>query len=79
MIDLSTHNEDLIRDAHLWEHVACSPLDGVMMFSHREQTYTIYTAGMHSVTVTQDGRKGMHSYDFEDDEFKRLLDELNLD
>ena len=78
MIDLSIHNEDLIRDAHTWEHVACSPLDGVMVFTHRDQDYTIYT-GMHSVTVTENGRPGMHSYDFDQDEFNRLLNELNLD
>ena len=78
MIDLSNHNEDLIRDAHLWEHVACSPLDGVMLFKHRDQAYTIYT-WMHSVTVTENGRPGAHSYDFDQDEFNRLLDELDLD
>ena len=57
MIELGNHNEDLIRDAHLWEHVACSPLDGVMLFKHRDQAYTIYT-WMHSVTVTENGRPG---------------------
>lgn len=78
MIDIGRHNEELIRDAHTWEHVACSPLDGVMVFKHRYQVYTIYTE-MHSVTVTEDCRPGSNYYGFDQDDFKRLMDELNLD
>lgn len=79
MIDLSTHNEDLIRDASTWKPLNVNPRDSVMMFESGSQSYFVYT-GLHTVDVFDKSRgETPSSYHFDEDEFARLMDALNLD
>lgn len=43
MIDLSNHNEDLIRDANTWKPLNVYPLERVMVFESGSQSYFVYT------------------------------------
>lgn len=79
MIDLSNHNEDLTRDANTWKPLNVNPLERVMVFESGCQSYIVYT-GLHTVSVLDDSRgEAPNSYAFEEDEFARLMDALNLD
>ena len=44
MIDLSNHNEDLIRDANTWKPLNVYPLERVMVFESGSQSYFVYRA-----------------------------------
>lgn len=48
MIDLSKHNEDLIRDANAWKPLNVYPLERVMVFEGGSQSYFVYTE-LHTV------------------------------
>lgn len=79
MIDLSKHNEDLIRDANAWKPLNVYPLERVMVFESGSQSYFVYTE-LHTVSVSDASRREVsNSYALTEDEFSRLLDELNLD
>lgn len=79
MIDLSKHNEDLIRDANAWKPLNVYPLERVMVFESGSQSYIVYTE-LHTVSVSDASRREVsNSYALTEDEFSRLLDELNLD
>ena len=79
MIDLSNHNEDLIRDAGSWKPLSINPLERVMAFESGSQSYFVYTE-LHTVSVMDTRhREVSNSYALTEDEFSRLMDELNLD
>ena len=79
MINLSKHNEDLIRDANAWKPLNVYPLERVMVFESRSQSYFVYTE-LHTVSVSDASRREVsNSYALTEDEFSRLMDELNLD
>lgn len=80
MIDLSQHNEEIIRDCNTWTPLNAKPSDCVMMFKNGSQHYLVYTAS-HIVDVFDDSHRGeaLNSYAFEEDEFARLMNALNLD
>lgn len=78
MIDLSNHNEDLIRDANTWKPLNVYPLERVMVESG-SQSYFVYTE-LHTVSVSDASRREVsNSYALTEDEFSHLMDELNLD
>ena len=77
MIDFGKHNEDLIRDAHTWVPLNVSPVERLMVFEHRSQSYVIHT-GQRLVCVHDDNRKGPNWYSFDAGEFQRLMNELNF-
>jgi hypothetical protein len=79
MIDLSKHNEDLIRDANTWKPLNVYPLERVMVFESGSQSYFVYTE-LHTVSVSDASRREVsNSYALTEDEFSRLIGELNLD
>jgi hypothetical protein len=79
MIDLSKHNEDLIRDANAWKPLNVYPLERVMVFEGGSQSYFVYTE-LHTVSVMDTSRREVsNSYALTEDEFSRLIAELNLD
>lgn len=79
MIDLSNHNEDLIRDANTWKPLNVNPLERVMVFESGSQSYFVYNE-LHTVSVMDASRREVsNSYALTEDEFSRLMDELNLD
>lgn len=79
MIDLSKHNEDLIRDANAWKPLNVYPLERVLVFESGSQSYFVYTE-LHTVSVSDASRREVsNSYALTEDEFSRLMDELNLD
>ncbi|WP_440271092.1 hypothetical protein [Duodenibacillus massiliensis] len=79
MIDLSKHNEDLIRDANTWKPLNVYPLERVMVFESGSQSYFVYNE-LHTVSVMDTSRREVsNSYALTEDEFSRLIDELNLD
>lgn len=79
MIDLSNHNEDLIRDANTWKPLNVNPLERVMVFESGSQSYFVYNE-LHTVSVMDTSRREVsNSYALTEDEFSRLMDELNLD
>ena len=79
MIDLSKHNEDLIRDANAWKPLNVYPLERVMVFESGSQSYFVYTE-LHTVSVSDASRREVsNSYALTEDEFSRLMDKLNLD
>lgn len=79
MIDLSKHNEDLIRDANAWKPLNVYPLERVMVFESGSQSYFVYTE-LHTVSVSDASRREVsNSYALTEDEFSRLMDELSLD
>lgn len=79
MIDLSKHNEDLIRDANAWKPLNVYPLERVMVFEGGSQSYFVYTE-LHTVSVMDTSRREVsNSYALTEDESSRLIAELNLD
>ena len=79
MIDLSKHNEDLIRDANAWKPLNVYPLERVMVFEGGSQSYFVYTE-LHTVSVMDTSRREVsNSYALTEDEFSRLIAKLNLD
>ena len=79
MIDLSNHNEDLILDANTWKPLSINPLERVMAFESGSQSYFVYNE-LHTASVMDTRhREVSNSYALTEDEFPRLMDELNLD